>query len=212
MKKILCVLLAAMLMLSLCACSGDDDIRGEIATDPKLSLGTTANNTYKNEFLGISCTLSSDWVFYTDEEILELNNFVGEAAGEAFQETLENADVIQDMYASYQGGMATLNVGMQKLSALQVAGLDMKASLEAQFPTIKEALENMGCTNVQLKYEKITVNGKEFDGATVEASISGIPLYESLLCFIKGRYYVTVTACTLQTNDTAAIFNCFTFS
>lgn len=212
MKKFLCILLAAVIVMGLCACSGDDDVRGEIATDPKLSLGTTANNTYKNDFLGLSCTLSSEWVFYTDEEILELNNFVGEAAGDALQESLENADIIQDMYASHQGGMATLNVTMQKLSALQIAGLDMKASLEAQFPAIKEALENMGCANVQLKYEKITVNGKEFDGATVVASISGIPLYESLLCFTKGRYYVTVTACTLQTDDTAAIFNCFSFS
>lgn len=215
MKKLLCVLLAAVLTVSLWACSGDEDIRGEVTTDPtdpQFSLGTTTNNTYKNNYLGLSCTLPSDWAFYTDEQIRELNNFTGDMAGEDFQNAVESADVIQDMYASYLGGIATVNVTMQKLNALQIAGLDMKAVLEAQFPTIKEAFENMGCTNVQMKYEKITVNGKEFDGATLEATISGIPLYETLVCFVKGRYYATVTVCTLQSNDTANLLNQFTFS
>lgn len=215
MKKVLCILLAALLTMSLCACSSGEDIRGDITpdpTDPQFSLGQTANNTYKNDFLGLSCSLPSDWVFYTDEQIRELNNLTGEMAGEAFQEALENADIVYDMYASYQGGVSTLNVTMQKLNALQIATIDMKAVLEAQFPTIKEAFKNMGCTDVQLKYEKVTVNGKEFDGATVVATISGISLYETLICFVKGRYYATVTVCTLQTNDTAAILNRFTFS
>lgn len=215
MKKFLCILLSVLLTMSLWACSSDEDVRGEITTDPtdpQFSLGTTANNTYKNDYLGLSCTLPSDWVFYTDEQIRELNNFVGDMAGDDFQDAVENAEVIQDMYASYQGGLATVNVTLQKLSALQLAGINLKAVLEAQFPTIKQALENMGCTNVQLNYGKITINGKEYDGATVSASVSGIPIYETLVSFVRGRYYATVTVCTLQNDDTANLLNQFTFS
>ena len=98
MKRILLVLLAVMMVVSLWGCTGNEDVRGQVSgntkpageetvqqTEPAVSMGKTESNVYKNDFLGISCALSSDWVFYTDEQIRELNNFAADAAGEEFE-------------------------------------------------------------------------------------------------------------------------------
>lgn len=215
MKKFLCILLSVLLTMSLWACSGDEDVRGEITTDPtdpQFSLGTTANNTYKNDYLGLSCTLPSDWVFYTDEQIRELNNIANEMAGEEFQEALEKAEIIYDMYASAQSGLYTVNVNLEKINILQAATVNLKTVLEGQTSALKTALENMGCSNIQIQYQKITVDGKEYDSLVITANIMGVPLYETLFCFIKGSYIANIGVCTLQTDDTAEILDCFTIS
>jgi len=213
MKKLLCILLATVLTMGLLACSGDEDIRGDVPpTDPQLALGSTANNTYKNDFLGLSCSLPSDWVFYTDEEIRELNNIVGDLVGDELEAALEKADVIYDMYASAPGGMATINVAMEKLSVLQAVSVNLKTYLESQFATLKTALENMGCSNVQLEYQKVTVDGKEFDGVAITADIMGVPFYETLFCFVKGRYIANVTIGSVQTDNAATILDYFSVS
>ena len=216
MKKLFCVLFSVLLTVSLCACGGDSgDVRGQITTDPTdppFSLGTTANNTYKNTYLGLSCTLPSDWVFYTDEQIRELNNFVGDMAGEEYQELLKNATIIYDMYAATPDSLNSININLEKLNALQIVSLDLKTVLESQFPTIKSSLENIGYTNVQMQYEKITVDGKEYDGITVTANFSGISFYETCFCFLKGQYLANVTIACLQNNNIPSILNQFSFS
>ena len=214
MKKLFCVLFVTLMLLSLCSCK-DNNIRGSITptpTDPQFSLGSSKNNTYKNDFLGLSCTLPSEWVFLTDEEILELNNLVGDMAGDQFKEALEKATVIYDMYATANGGLNSINVTMEKLNVVQSASYTPKSYMEAQFSALKTALENMGCSNVNIQYEKIMVDGKAFDGAKVTASISGVPFYETLFCFKKDRYMVNIAIGSAQTDQTAAILACFSVS
>ena len=108
MKKFLCLFLAVVLLASLCGCfggNGTDDVRGDIASEstiqnenePEFSLGKATSNTYNNDFLGISCTLPTEWAFYTDEQILELNNIVGTIVDEDIAERLKNANTIYDI-------------------------------------------------------------------------------------------------------------------
>ena len=154
MKKAACLFLAVIMLTGLCGClaeNGTDDVRGNVvsgnnsqnAQEPELSLGKTENNTYNNEFLGLSCTLPSDWVFYTDEQILELNNIIGDVLGEEIAQQLKNANVIYDMVASSQTEGSSLNVTLEKLSAVQMINLDIKQALEAQFDTMKSSYQNM---------------------------------------------------------------------
>jgi len=214
MKKLFCILLVTLMLLGLCACSkgniGDSFI--PTPTEPEFSLGSSSNNTYKNDFIGLSCTLPSEWVFLTDEEILELNDLVGDMAGDQIKEALENATVIYDMYATANGGLNSVNVTMEKLNVVQSASYTPKSYMEAQFDALKSALENMGCSNVNIRYEKIVVDGKTFDGAKVTASISGVPFYETLFCFKQDRYMVNVAIGAAQTDNTAEILACFSVS
>ena len=219
MKKFLCFALIAVMLFSMAACTleeKDDDVRGSITSDQnaeeKFSLGTTENNRYENEFLGLSCTLSSDWVFYTEEEILELNNIVKGAMDEDVAAAIENANLIYDMYASNTVNSSTVNVNLEKHTALQVAAMNLKTVIESQFPALEDTYKNMGCTSVNIQYKKVTVDGKELDGAEIAAEIAGQDFRCILFCFKKGRYLANIAVAGFGADNVQAILNCFTFT
>ncbi len=215
MKKFLCILMVAVMLLGLVACTTDEDIRGSVSTDPtseeSFSLGKTKNNCYENTFLGISCTLPSEWIFYTDEEILELNNIVSDMVDEDVAKALEAANIIYDMYATNPNDYSSVNVNLEKHTATQVAAMNLKTVIEAQFSVIKSSYENMGYTDVNVQYQKITVDGKELDGAVITAKISGLQFNATLFCFKKGRYLSNVTIAAFGADKVDAILDCFTF-
>ncbi len=222
MKKILCLLLASLMLLSLCSCFGgkdEDEVRGEIVsgdkqnTDdekaPEFSLGSVASNTYNNDFLGLSCTLPSEWTFYSEAEILEINNIAGEFYDEDVKKQLENATVIYDMYAVVAEKGNNINVNLEKLNVLQAAAVNIKTTLESQIDIIKSSYENMGYTDVEIAYQKITVDGKELDGLKFSAKIQGIGFYGLCFTFLKENYLANVTLSTLQTDNTSEILGYF---
>ncbi len=224
MKKILSLLLAAMMIVSFCGCFDDgeaDNVRGEILgggssveeisseletsseeAQPEFSMGKATSNTYKNDFLGLNCTLPEEWVFYTDKQILELNNVVGEVIDEKTASQLENANIIYDMYASIEAEGSSININLEKFSAVQMVTLDIKQVLEAQIDTIKSAYQNMGYTDTQVTYQKVKVDGKEFDALKITAKIQGIDFYSVSFAFKKGNYLANVAIGSLQTDKT----------
>jgi hypothetical protein len=104
MKKFLCTFLSVVMVLSLCLAlvgCGPEDVRGDVVnnatenktpsenktptgttapaeTEPDFSMGKATGSTYHNDFLGLSCTLPGDWMFYTDEQMKQLNNITGD--------------------------------------------------------------------------------------------------------------------------------------
>lgn len=233
MKKVLCLFLAVIMIVSLCGCfagSGPDDVRGDIVSgnnsqntsqdtnqdasqneeESEFSLGKATNNTYNNDFLGLSCVLPAEWVFYTDEQILELNNIVGDAFDEEVAEQLKDANIIYDMYAVYETEGSSININLEKLNSVQMIGLDIKQNLEAQIETIISTYENMGYTDTNVEYQKIMVDGKEFDGLKITAKIQGIDFYASIFTFRKSNYLANISISTIQTDKTDTILSYFT--
>ena len=216
MKKVLCFLLAVMMIVGLCGCFGGndaDDAGGGNPTqppkEPEFSLGKTDNNTYTNDFLGIGCTLPAGWAFYTDQQILELNNIVEDVLDEEIVDRLKDANIIYDMYAICQN-TGSINVNLEKLDALQLVGLNIKQTLEAQIGSIKSAYQGMGYTDIDVNYQKVTVDGKEFDALRIEAKIQGIDFYVITFAFRKQNYLANVTISSLQTDETATLMSYFT--
>ena len=231
MKKFACLLLAMLLLVCLCGCvPNTGNLRGEIetpssstntpdnnetpppSTGPELSLGKTENNRYHNDYFGLSCTLPSNWIFYTDEEIRELNNIAMGALEEDISDLLKNATVIHDMFAKNSNGFCSTNTTMEKLSALQVLTLDLKKNIEIALPALEQSYANMGYTNIQTAYTKITVNGKEYDGMTLTCQLQGINFYAASICYIKNSYLVSINVGSLITNETETLLSYYTLS
>lgn len=212
MKKFLSLLLATIMLLSLCACGGStDDIRGETVPQaatpeetPEYSFGKTTGNLYKNDFLGMSCELPADWVFYTEQQLLEMNNIAGEYVDEDTLEQLKNATIIYDMYAS-DANFSSITVNLEKFNLLQMATLDIKASLEGQKDGIISSYQSMGYSDIQVEYQKITVDGQEYDGLVINASIQGISFYAKAFAFKKGNYLANVTVSSVGSDATDTI-------
>ena len=217
MKKCLCVFLSILMLVTLCACD-TENVRGEIVggdqnqnqSEPEFSLGKATGNTYKNDFLGISCTLTDGWAFFTDEQIRELNNLASDYMDEDVAEQLKNADVVYDMYAQNQAAGANMNINMQKLNVAQLVGLDIKTVLESQIGAIKSTYENMGCTDIQAVYQKVKVDGKDFDALRITGKMQGMDIYVLCFSFLRSNYLATVSLFSMQTDKIGDMLDYFT--
>ena len=226
MKKLLSILLTVTMLLSLCLCFAGcetEDIRGTISSDPtesqepskpnnepEFGLGNTTGHTYKNDFLGISCTLPAQWEFATEEQLLEMNNLAGDYMDEDVAELLKNATIIYDMSAQYLDEGSSISVNMEKLNALQLLNLNIKQVLEGQIPGIISTYENIGYTDVTVVYEKITVDGTEFDGLRLNAKIQGLDMNLVLFSFLKGSYLANVTVGSLRVETITEVLDAIT--
>lgn len=221
MKKFLCIILSVAMLLSLCGCVGSDDpedIRGTVSggsesqpeSQPEFSMGESTDGTYTNDFLGIGCTLPEGWAFYTDAQMKELNNIVGDYLDENVKEQLQKATVIYDMCAQNQAEGSSVNVILEKLNVMQLVGLNIKTTLEAQIETIKSTYKNVGYTDVQVVYQKVTVGGKEFDGLKITAKLQDFDFSGVAFAFLKGEYLANVTVCSLNAEAVTELLGRFT--
>ena len=234
MKKLLALLLAMVMLLSLAACGNtsdddEDDVRGSVssqkdddndtdkdvdketdkeAAEAEVEAGTSTNNTYKNAFAGITCTLGSDWTFMTDEEIKANNERTMSMIGDDYAEAIKNATYFTDMMATHTNGVDTVNVIFEKLTGVnQYLTEDQYADICKD--STKGALESMGMTNVTVTAEKGIFAGEEHNFLAVSGEFNGVPVYERLAVLRCGSYVVSVTACTWYTDTCKNILDSF---
>ena len=225
MRKLIAAMLLMVMVLSLFGCSvvmdpPPENVRGDISTaaptqsptepTPGFSLGQTEDNVYKNDFLGMTCTLPADWTFYTDEQILELNNIVVDTMNDDVAQMLENATIVYDMYAMHPTEGSSINVNLEKFTGLQILAMDIKQVLESQIEAIRSTYQNMGLTDIEIQYQKVTVDGKEFDSLKISGNMQGVGLYATCFAFKKGTYLANVSVCTIAEDKTADILACIT--
>lgn len=170
------------------------------ASKPEFSLGNTKGLVYENKFIGIGCSLDSGWSFYTDEQIKQLNNVASDMAGDAYKEAIKNAQIIYDMFATSSNQLDSININLEKLSALQLAALDITKNYDAQFPTIKQAYENMGYSNIFYETKNISIGSKKIPAMCITAEINGIKLYQKTFS-IKCNGYLANASITTYNED-----------
>ncbi len=195
MKKLLALLLALMMVFSFAACGEKEtaDNKTDAGDKSSFTFGTVENNVYENEFIGIGCELPSAWTFYSEEDIMELNNITMSYMDEDFQEAIENATLLYDMYAQSSNGLNNINVVLQKIPQIQLDTLDLEDTFELGFNQAKTALENMGYTNVSFKGEKRKVCGKEMPIGVITSQIGGMPLTQLQFAIKCDGYLASVT-------------------
>ena len=135
MKRYISLLLAAVMALTMTACGGGsgtdtEDIGGTVqpgvtentgtgtvqpGTDDEaqdgFEPGSVSGGMYANEFAGIGCKLDDSWVFYTQEQMAELNGVLTEGTdSEDVKAMLADSPSIFDMYAVSTDGLMTMNV------------------------------------------------------------------------------------------------------
>ena len=166
-----------------------------------VSLGSVQDNVYENEFIGLGCKFSSDWTFYTDEQIKELNSLTADATGVDLEKFYENATLIYDAMATTTNG-DSFNVVMEKMSAAASAFYDEKAYAEASESQVKTSMENIGYTVDLIETTTVTVAGEEYAAVELECSYGGVlKLYEKMVLKKIDNYMVMVTVGTVNENN-----------
>ena len=218
MKKILIVLLATTLTVSLASCSKDEgDVTGSVETSAQTSAeneeafekGGVSQQTYKNEFIGIGCTLDDDWTFYDDEKIAQLNGLASDAMDEEVAEMIANATIIYDMFAENTATAENVNINLEKLTRTKVLMLDIETMFKSQTPSLKSTYENMGSTEFSYTIGKISFVGKDQVTMKIKAKINGVDMYQTMVALKTGQYLTNICATSYQTDTTEEVLGKF---
>lgn len=181
----------------------------EETEDKSFSMGKSAGLIYENAFIGLGCTLEEGWSFYTDEQIKQLNNFATDAAGEDFEELINNAPIIYDMLAVDANQMNNINVNLEKVDQSVLSSVNLNDVFSQNLPMLEEALDNMGYVNVQSKLITVTIDGEDFSAINTSGEINGLGMYQKSIGVKCNGYLATITVTTYgedTTNDILANF------
>jgi hypothetical protein len=203
MKKIISVAVAFMFAVMLCACGDVNDV-SNVSSDDSNSIsdnssasfetGKVLDNKYTNKFLGVGCTLDSQWTFYTDEQIKEANNITTDMMDDDIKKQLENANIVYDMMAASESG-ATVNINIEKLG-VGGAFTDVETYLSAQTDELKSALEQLGLSNVTTEIKTFDFAGSSEKGIYVHASIEEVIFEEAIITLKRGTRFANITVAT----------------
>lgn len=206
MKKIVAVLLVLMMALGMVACTSDKDVRG---TKTTVSMGETEGSKYESKFIGIGFNLPSGWTFYTDEQIREMNNITGDMMGDKYAEQIKKADIIYDMMAIQTTTGNSVNINLEKASALGATITSEETYVKNGMSSVKQALESMGATNVTAKQTKVKLAGESLHAIELSMKINGVALYEKVICKKVGNYFACITVGTTGSDQTESVISQF---
>lgn len=225
MKRIIALLLAALMMFMLVSCGDDTNVRGEIGgngttnndtavsesteSDAGLELGSSSNNTYENKFLGIGCKLDSDWTFLSDAEIREANNLTNDLVGDELASQLESASIIYDMQATKADSSANIILNIEKIGTLSGALMSEEEYAKASVDGLKTGLESAGLSNIEANVTSATFAGENHAVIEVKGEAYGVKVFEKIVCFKKGKYVAAIAFASYVTDTTNDMISYF---
>ena len=203
MKKVMSLILALLLTVSLAACGGKSD-------EPDLHRGTVDGDTYTSEFLGLKLTVDEDWVIADDEQLAEHSGVVKESfTDEEIRAEIEKGGSVTDLYALNQADGSSVNITIQKLSLVSGMLATEDAYAEANLKQLPDVLADGGITVDSLEKTKVTFAGKEHVALTLEGTVQELPLYETIVIVKAGSYISCITAATFFEDTTADLLDLF---
>ena len=207
MKKLICLLLALVMALSLAACGGEGEVSSKVdpnqeaapaivpagkveqpeetvAPEKELSLGRMEGGVYTNEYVGFACKLDSNWTFLSAKELEQIPSAVTDAiSGSELGDALADVQQFTDMMAENANDLTTMNVLYQKLSIqerLAYAVMSEEQVIDdtmAQSDMLIDAYAQAGILVSSMEKVKVTFLGEERIAIHTTATIQDVPYY-----------------------------------
>lgn len=179
--------------------------------EKEFALGVVDGNTYKNAFAGITFVADSNWHYYTEKEIRELNNFASDLAGEEYKNAVEKATLLYDMFVTKDDNSQNVNIIFQKCAPSVLENFDSKKFFETTFSTTKESLMNIGAKSVNHEIGEIEMGDKKFDCLFLTSTYDSTTLYQAQVAVVRGEYLATISLSAKSSKDLQEIANNFKF-
>lgn len=198
MKKIIAMLMALVMMMSLAACGAG----GEEAAE--FSRGVVEGNVYTSEYSGLTFTAPEGFRYYSDEEIATVNGIT-----EELLDVEEIETVVYDMYCIDETNGSTININFENIGALYGALLDEEAYLDLSLENFDTMYASSGITITSSEIGTIDISGKEFTSVDLVLDFGGVSVSETL--FVK-EIGGNMMCCAVAAADEATIediISCF---
>lgn len=201
-KRILALVLALTMVFALCACTGNDDVKGK--TEPKvtqtaapekeLELGSVSGGRYENSYFGFGCELGELWTYASEEQLLGMVQATADLVDdENFKDELLNADMFYDMMTYFYDGVTNMNVIVQNIGAAYGALLDEDAIAEQTAEILPEQLATANMDVQSCEQVVVEFAGADHAGILIHSTINGSDVYQ-LQAFVKvGKYVAIIT-------------------
>lgn len=231
MKKLLAILLAAVMLFSFAACGKTDnsgvkeqlgsgsladkdanvnennDADVEETTEKKIevSRGSLTGNTYTNEFVGFRFNAPADWKYMSDAEMAEAVQIGVNASDYSnFKGTLDKIGTIYDAIATDEYG----NSVMVCYENTETTG-DCTVNAMEYHEILKKQLESQTALNYTYQtYKTVVINGTSFIQGIFKVESNGTEIDQFYLIRISENYAVTIM-CSLTTYTEAEMLAMF---
>lgn len=208
-KRTLALILALVMVFSLCACTGNDDVKGK--TEPsvtetavpekELELGNVSGNKYENAYFGFGCELGELWTYASEEQLLSMVQATADLVDdENLKDELLKADMFYDMMTYFYDGVTNINVVVQNLGAVYGTLLDEEAIAEKNANTMSE---QFAAANMEVRScEQVTVEfaGADHAGILIHSVANGSDVYQ-LQAYVKAGKYVAIITMSSPLED-----------
>lgn len=201
-KRILSLIMALIMVFTLCACTSNDDVKGKTETgtsesaapEKELELGSVSGGKYENAYFGFGCELDDQWTYATEEQLLDMVQATADLVDdENFKDELLKADMFYDMMTYFYDGATNMNVVVQNLGATYGTLLDEEAIVEQNVKSLPEqfaaaSMEVQSCEQVVVEFA-----GADHAGILIHSIASGSDVYQ-LQAYVKtGKYVAIIT-------------------
>lgn len=176
--------------------------REEITYSP----GITEGGIYESEFMGLGCTLENGWSFYTDEQIRAMNNFTADVVGEEYEEMLNSALVLYDMYAVDAEQKNSVIITLEKINNMLLSSVNVEDVFAQNIPMLEDVFSNMGYTNIQTELITVTIDGQDYAGMSLYGEINGLTLYQKSIGVKCNGYLANIAVSSYGEDITDELF------
>ncbi len=199
-KKILALISAAAMALSLTACSGGDG-------GAKFQHGENTDSGYKSSFFNIEVEYGDGWTTY-DDEYMASQNSISDMSEENVNKALDESGMLYEMMVMMES-KSNVNIVVENLNLTNGGkSLSGKEYLEASLPNLKDSLAaTYGDATVEMS--TTTICGKEMDCIKGSISSGGVSANEILVAVSSGKYVAIITFTTVSDDDFNTLASAF---
>lgn len=166
----------------------------KVPKDDIMGTFNEGTNTYKNDFIGLSCKVGNEWEVFNREQIAQLLGLTAAMVNnETLAELLTSGQTVIVFYAQKDSGATNINIGLEDLGAMYGSTLDEQQYANLAAPQMAPMLESMGMTGVTTNIETINFAGSEHPAIHVSGSLQGVTLHETAVCIKVGNYMAIIT-------------------
>lgn len=234
-KQWLCLLLAALLLLSLTACGGEEPVevteapteasiapteealtRLPVSAVPDDLFGSCSESGYTSSLLQIQFMLPTGWYFYSDSHLAQISGIsLGEdeePTRERFAAALKANGITYDMVAcEEEGGYDSVTVRFEHMGYLYGKGMSEQEFAEAMLEKLSQRLPGIDSGSANAEVGTIFLARDEHPCLQYLSAENGKTLHKTEVFVQCGDFMAIVTASSLYEGDDISLIDGFVF-